>query len=126
VKGKPEGALAPSETTTPLPLTKGKGIKGIGLINSDFIAYLDLDKTGNRLKVRSCRAGDSFQPLGLSQPKKLNRFMIDARIPRAWRCRIPVVVSSTQILWLVGYRIDDRVKVSESANRVLKLQFKRC
>jgi len=30
VKGKPEGALAPSETTIPLLLVKGKGIKGIG------------------------------------------------------------------------------------------------
>jgi len=31
--GKPEGALAPSETITPLPLIKGKGIKGIGSPN---------------------------------------------------------------------------------------------
>ena len=126
IKGKPEGASAPPETITPLPLAKGKGIKGIGLINNDFIACLDLDKAGNKLKVRNCRPGDHFQPLGLSQPKKINRFMIDARIPRAWRGRIPVVFSPTQILWLVGYRIDDRVKVTEETMKVLKLQFKRC
>jgi hypothetical protein len=33
VKGKSEGALAPSDTIIPLPLIKGKGIKGIGLLN---------------------------------------------------------------------------------------------
>jgi tRNA(Ile)-lysidine synthase len=106
-------------------LIKVKGIKGIGLINNDFIAYFDLDKAGNKLKMRNRRPGDRFQPLGLGQPKKLNEFMIDAKIPRAWRVRIPVVCSPTHILWLVGWRIDDRVKVTESTKQVLRLQFKR-
>ncbi len=92
--------------------------------NNECIAYLDLDKAGKELKVRSHRPGDRFQPLGLSQPKKLNRFMIDARIPRAWRGRIPIVFSPEQILWLVGYRIDDRVKVAEDTRQVLRLEFK--
>ena len=100
-------------------------IKGIGLINNDFIAYFDLDKAGNKLKMRSRRPGDRFQPLGLAQPKKLNEFMIDAKIPRAWRVHIPVVCSPTHILWLVGWRIDDRVKVTESTKQVLRLQFRR-
>jgi len=125
VKGKPEGALAPSETMTPLPLVKGKGIKGIGLINNLFTAYLDLNKTGNKLTVRSRRPGDGFQPLGLGQPKKLNEFMIDAKIPRAWRQRIPLVCSLGHIVWLVGWRIDERVKVTEETKRVLRLEFKR-
>jgi len=90
----------------------------------DFIAYFDLGKTGDRLLVRSRRAGDKFQPLGLDQPKKVNEFMIDAKIPRAWRQQVPIVCSPKQILWLVGWRIDDRVKVSEDTKRVLRLEFK--
>jgi len=101
VKGKPEGALAPSEIITPLPLIKGKGIKGMGLINKDFTACFDLDKTGDKLLVRCRKRGDKFQPLGMSQPKKLGEFMIDARIPRSWRQRIPIVCSAEQILWPV-------------------------
>ncbi len=100
-------------------------IKVIGLIDNDFTAYLDFDKAGSELMVRSRKPGDQLQPLGLSQPKKLGEFMIDARIPRAWRGRIPVVFSPEQILWLVGYRIDERVKVTEETKKVLKLQFKR-
>jgi len=56
-------------------------MSGRGLINNDFTAYFDLDKTGSKLVVRSHQPGDRFQPLGLSQPKKLNEFMIDAKIP---------------------------------------------
>ena len=51
--------------------------------------------------------------------------MIDARIPTAWRGRVPPVCSHEQILWVVGWRIDDRVKVTESTRRVLWLEFER-
>ena len=121
VKGKPEGANTPSETTPPLPLTKG-----MELINNDFTAYFAFDKTGSKIVVRSRQAGDQFQPLGMSQPKKLGEFMIDAKIPRAWRQRVPIICSPQHILWVVGWRIDDRVKVTDRTKQVLRLEFKRC
>jgi len=123
IKGKPEGAPAPLETITPLPLYKGKGIQGMGLTKNDFTACLDLAKTGDKLTVRARRRGDRFQPLGLPRPKKLGEFMIDARIPQDWRQRIPIVCSPGQIVWLVGWRIDDRVKVSQKTRQVLYLKF---
>jgi len=111
------------ETITPLPLYKGKGIQGMGLTKNDFTACLDLAKTGDKLTVRARRRGDRFQPLGLPRPKKLGEFMIDARIPQDWRQRIPIVCSPGQIVWLVGWRIDDRVKVSQKTRQVLYLKF---
>ena len=125
-EGKPEGVLAPSETTTSLPLIKGEGTKGIGLINNLFVAYFDYDKTGKKLLVRTRRYGDRFQPLGMSQPKKLGEFMIDAKIPRTWRGQIPVVYSPRHILWVVGWRIDERAKIIDSTRQVLCLKFERC
>jgi len=92
----------------------------------DFIAYLDFEKTGGCLVVRRRQPGDRFQPLGMSQSKKLAEFMIDAKIPRAWRQQVPVVASPHHPLWVVGWRIDDRVKVSENTRRILCLQFERC
>ncbi len=125
LKGKSEGANAPSETKTPLPLDKGKGIKGIGLIDNDFTAYFDFNKIGDKLAVRGRQPGDRFQPLGISQPKKLGEFMIDSKIPHSWRQRIPIVCSPEQILWVVGWRIDERVKVTEDTKQVLCLKFER-
>jgi len=165
VREKAEGASAPSEITIPLPLDKGKGIKGMGLINNLFTArsfiegrlkgrspfknysspspskergikgvrlidnlftaYFDRDKTGDKLLVRPRQPGDRFQPLGISQPKKLGEFMIDSKIPSTWRQRIPLVCSPKHILWVVGWRIDDRVKVTEDTKQVLCLEFER-
>ena len=91
----------------------------------DFTAHLDLARTGDELTVRARKRGDRFQPLGLSQPKKLGEFMIDAKIPQDWRQHVPIVSSPQQIVWVVGWRIDDRVKVSGNTDQVLRLRFKR-
>ncbi|MBI4301070.1 MAG: tRNA lysidine(34) synthetase TilS, partial [Chloroflexi bacterium] len=86
-------------------------------------ALLDYERAGDQLRVRSRRPGDRFQPLGLNQPKKLQDFMVDAKIPRAWRDRIPLVTSPHHILWVVGWRISELAKLSPSTKTVLSLQF---
>jgi len=125
-----ESALEiPGETRLPGWHVKAKVLDpseviGKPAVNDDFSAYLDLDKTGDKLSVRRRRPGDRFQPLGLDQPKKLGEFMIDARIPRPWRQRIPIACSPSQIVWVVGWRIDERAKVTGTTKQILELEFK--
>lgn len=90
-----------------------------------LVAELDFRKTGAELVVRQRRPGDRFYPLGMSKPKKLQDFMVDAKVPAAWRDHIPVVCAAEQIIWVVGWRIDDRVKVTEGTEEVLLLKFAR-
>jgi tRNA(Ile)-lysidine synthase len=89
----------------------------------EFTACFDFTKTGNVLSVRRRRPGDRFHPLGMAQPKRLNEYLIDTRIPQSWRTLIPIVVSPEQIIWVVGQRIDARVKVTDTTSRVLRLRF---
>lgn len=88
-------------------------------------AFLDCVRTGANLVVRGRKRGDRFQPLGMGEMKKVGEFMIDNKVPRAERPCIPVVASNRQLVWLVGVRIDDRVKVTDSTKRVLQLKFER-
>ena len=90
-----------------------------------FAAHFDFAKTGDKLVVRSRRRADRFQPLGMSQPKKLGKFMIGAKIPHAWRERIPIVCSPEQIIWVAGWRIDERAKVDEETKRVMLLKMEK-
>ena len=101
--------------------TKGKHSQGGG--GEDFVAQFDLQKTGTELYVRQSQPGDRFQPLGMDMPKKLHEFMVDAKIPLLWRERIPIVCSPGQIIWVMGLRIDDGVKVTEATKEVLRLEF---
>ena len=98
----------------------------IAKIENDFTAYLCLDNIGDNLSVRSRHPGDIFQPLGMSQPKELAEFMIDAKIPRAWRPRVPIVCSPEHILWVVGWRMDDRAKITDRSKQILCLKFEQC
>jgi len=90
---------------------------------NEFTAYLSLDNIGDSLTVRQRKQGDRFQPLGMSQPKELAEFMIDAKIPRAWRSRIPLVCSPEHIVWVAGYRISDKARVTENTKKVLQLEI---
>jgi tRNA(Ile)-lysidine synthase len=88
-------------------------------------AYLDRASAGQSLLVRSRRPGDRFQPLGMRGTKEVAEFMIDARVPRAWRDRVPVVCSPERILWIAGWRIDERAKVKPGAGSALRIRFTR-
>ena len=90
-----------------------------------FRACLDLDEAGSDLVVRGRKAGDRFQPLGMGEPKKLQDFMVDSKIARSWRDCVPLVCSESSILWVVGWRIADQVKVTDRTKRVLRLEFEK-
>jgi len=94
-----------------------------GTCQINLVADFDLHKTGTELLVRRRRTGDRFQPLGMGMPKKLSEFMVDVKVPRSWRGHIPIVCSSQQIIWVAGWRIDDRVKVTEDSKEILRLEF---
>ena len=86
-------------------------------------ALIDQDRVSFPLVLRSCKAGDRFRPLGLGGGKKLNKYFIDAKIPRSQRRRVPILCSGEQIVWVVGHRLDDRVKVTEHTSRLLRLLY---
>jgi len=93
------------------------------ICQGNLVADFDLYKTGTEFFVRRRRSGDKFQPLGMHMPKKLQDFMVDTKIPRSWRDHIPIVCSPQQIIWVVGWRIDDRVKTTEASKEILRLEF---
>ena len=84
---------------------------------------LDADRVGEPLLVRGRMPGDRFVPLGMERSKKLHDFMVDEKIPRAERDRVPLVVGPSGILWVAGYRIDDRFKVTPATRRLLRLRY---
>lgn len=91
--------------------------------DSTNIGFFDYNRLKFPLKVRNFKAGDRFQPLGLEGMQKLKKFFIDHKVPRSERSKIPLIVSEDIIAWVVGYRIDERVKVRPDTERVLKIQI---
>jgi tRNA(Ile)-lysidine synthase len=70
-------------------------------------AWLDRESLMGALSLRTRRPGDRFQPLGMSREKKLQDFFTDAKVPRTWRDRVPLLDSERGIAWVAGHRIAD-------------------
>jgi tRNA(Ile)-lysidine synthetase-like protein len=62
--------------------------------------------------VRTRRPGDRFHPLGLAQPKKLKDFLIDRKIARDRRDRLPLLLWNGEIVWIAGVEVSERFKVT--------------
>jgi len=89
-------------------------------------AFLDYGATGGELFLRPRRTGDRFCPQGLGdKPTTVNNFMTTAKIPRAWRDTIPLLVWPQGVLWIAGWRIDQRARVTENTTQALVLRFVR-
>jgi tRNA(Ile)-lysidine synthase len=90
-------------------------------------AYLDADVVGPQPVLRPRRPGDTFTPLGMgAHRQKVNEFMINKKIPAAWRKFIPLLVSGEQVWWVCGYCPDDRARLRPTTQRVLHLKFELC
>jgi tRNA(Ile)-lysidine synthase len=86
-------------------------------------AHFDLGRIALPLTLRPPIPGDRFSPLGASGSQKLKKFFTDHRIPRHARVLAPVLVDRQRIIWLVGHRIDDHVKVTTATTQVLRVEF---
>jgi tRNA(Ile)-lysidine synthase len=93
--------------------------------NARTLAAFDADKTGAVLTIRPREKGDFFYPMGFGKKKKLQDFFVDEKVPRDERDSIPIVVSGGEIVWIAGYRGDERFKVTQGTQRFLRLEFKR-
>jgi tRNA(Ile)-lysidine synthase len=70
---------------------------------------VDRDRFDGPLSVRNWRKGDWFCPLGMGRHrKKLQDFFVDRKVGRTMRSGIPLVVAPSGIVWVAGYRGDER------------------
>jgi tRNA(Ile)-lysidine synthase len=89
------------------------------------IAAVRGDLCGARLGVRTRRAGDRFQPVGLRGRKKLQDFFVDLKVARDRRDAVPIVVDENdRIVWIAGHRIDEAFRVTDPAQHVLLLRLR--
>jgi tRNA(Ile)-lysidine synthase len=85
-------------------------------------AWLDAGSVRWPLYLRFWKDGDRFYPLGLGGSKKLQDFFVDSKIPGRLRRRIPLLCDQEKICWVVGCRLDDRVKVTPQTKRILVIE----
>ncbi|MBW3563500.1 MAG: tRNA lysidine(34) synthetase TilS [Acidobacteria bacterium] len=74
---------------------------------------LGLETAGGEIELRNRRPGDRFQPLGMTGHRKLKDVLIDRRVPRSERDRIPLLVIDGVVAWIPGVEVSERFRVEE-------------
>ena len=88
-------------------------------------ACIDADAVQGQLTVRNGRRGDRFQPLGMPVPKKLSDIFVDRKMPRVERWRLPLLCDAAGILWVPGYTIAARARITPHTTRALHITLRR-
>lgn len=84
-------------------------------------AFFDIDTLYFPLIIRNLQSGDTFRPLGAAGRQKVKKFFADHKVPLRDRNKCPILVSAGKPIWVVGHRIDEEVKVTETTKIVLKV-----
>lgn len=109
-------------------LLKVPGIKSAGIISAGAgygiprkrsVASIDSEKIRFPLIIRGWKRGDFFYPLGMKQKKKLSDYFIDRKYSLIKKENTLILESEGKIVWIIGERIDDRFKVTESTSKIL-------
>jgi len=82
----------------------------------------DADRIRFPLSLRNRRIGDRFTPLGMEFPVRLKDFLINERIPYSERDDVPLLCDRERILWVVGHRLSNDVRITETTRRVLVMR----
>lgn len=75
------------------------------------------------LKLRKWKQGDKFKPLGLKGFKKLSDFFKDQKLSLFDKQNVWILTNNEHIIWIVGYRLDDRCRVNKETEKVLRIRL---
>ena len=89
--------------------------------DSSVAAQFDMDKIAFPLKLRHWRNGDKFRPLGMKGSKLLSDFFNDLGFSAYQKRNVWIMEDANGlILWVVGYRINDKVKILDSTKVIFQ------
>ena len=93
---------------------------------SPEVAQLDYNKLSFPLTLRHWHHGDRFHPLGMKGSKLLSDFFVDQKFTEYQKQNVWLLVSAEgDILWVVGYRMDDRFKIANDTKTVFECRWNR-
>jgi len=75
-------------------------------------------------QLRAYRPDDRFHPMGAPGSKKLKDCLIDRKIPRSERKRLPLVLNaSQQVIWIPGWPPAEFCKIVPGTKKALRLTY---
>ncbi len=87
--------------------------------------YADANTLSFPLQLRRWEAGDRIVPFGMNGQKKVSDLLTDLKVPSYERKNVWVLLSDDEIIWVVGHRASELVRVGEATTRVCRCTLSR-
>jgi tRNA(Ile)-lysidine synthase len=97
-----------------------KAIKKFPL-DSENIAYVNLNKTPINFEIRTRQDGDFIYPLGLKGSQKLKKYLNEKKIPNHEKDNLLFLAQGNEIFWAIGLGISDKIKITTAPTHRMKL-----
>jgi tRNA(Ile)-lysidine synthase len=86
-------------------------------------AVVDSSLISQPLVMRTWKEGDSLIPFGMKGHKNVSDILNEMKLPSHKKKQAPVIVSGNEIVWVPGYRIADKFRITEKTIAVIRLKF---
>lgn len=86
--------------------------------------YIDKERLNFPLKLRLWKEGDVFYPLGMNGKKKVSKYLKDEKLSLVEKENMWLLTSNNEVVWVVGKRADNRFRVTETTNQIIKIELK--
>lgn len=90
-----------------------------------YTKWFDYDRISSVATLRFREEGDYLSINRDMQTKSLKEYLINEKVPKDQRDKIPVLADRNHIMWVVGMRISEYFKVTETTKRILEVKFER-
>jgi len=102
-------------------ITSHKNFNSDNIEKNTSVIYVDFHKIEFPLKLRYWQKGDYFYPFGMNRKKKLSDFFNDLKLDIFTKKEIPILCYKDDIIWVVGYRADNRYRVESKDYYTIKI-----
>jgi tRNA(Ile)-lysidine synthetase-like protein len=110
------------ELNNPINLSFSKASE-MHLVSNTTI-FVDADKLEFPLLLRHWQEGDFFQPFGMDgKSKKVSKLFKDEKLSLLEKENTWLLCSNNQIVWVIGIRQDDRFRIDNTTQNILKIQL---
>lgn len=98
--------------------------KNIQIPQNPYTKWMDYDKIKQGFCIRTRQSGDYFISDVFGHHKKLKQYFIDEKIPANQRESMWLLAQDDCVLWLIGGRISEHVKIAEDTKYIIEITYK--
>lgn len=116
---------SPFGTRIDCGLVEGEQLANWSTLVRPGVQVLDADRVRGTVSIRTRTDGDRMKPINSPGTRRVSDILMDAKCPASERDAVPIVVDDEGPIWIVGYRLADRVRIVAESRRGLVISVER-